>query len=108
MRIELRDGQWAELRERINHADDKDLKRAVQRGRDDPMEKWDVDTIIVRKFLRDWHVSDPDGNPIPVTDEDAIDRAPDDIIEKLALAAGQAWVGATVPNEPTPPSSDDS
>lgn len=108
MRIELRDGQWAELRERITHGTDKVLKKAVQRGIDDTPERVEVDTAIVRAFVRDWYVKDPDGALIPIADEDAIDRAPDDIIDKLAIAAAELWVGATVPKEPTPSSSGDS
>jgi hypothetical protein len=105
MRVELRDGQWAELRERITHADDKDLKRAFRKGRKDDELQPDFETLVVRKYVRDWHVNDPDGNPIPLTDEDAIDRAPDDIVEQLVVAAGEIWTGMDL--TPTPPSSDD-
>jgi hypothetical protein len=51
-------------------------------------------------------VLDPDGVPIPLEDPDAIDRAPGDIIDDLSLAAAETWSRATVPNPPTPPSSD--
>jgi len=108
MRIDLRDGQWADLRERITHGVDKELKRAVQRGRDAPVERFDVDTVLVRAFTRSWYVLDPDGAVIPLSDADAIDRAPDDIVDKLAVAALDLWTEATVPNVPTPPSSADS
>lgn len=108
MRIELRDGQWAELRERITHAVDKDIKKAHMRGRSDPVESFELDTVITRAFVRDWNVRDPDGAAISLTDADAIERAPDDIIEVLAKAAAQQWTQATVPNVPTPPSSDGS
>lgn len=106
MRVELRDGQWAELRERITHGTDKELKRAWRRGKDDPLQRFDFDTALVRAFLRDWAVRDPDGNPIPPTDGDAIDRAPDDVVDVLVKEAARAWTGATVPNGLTPPSSD--
>jgi hypothetical protein len=116
MRIELRDGQWAELRERITHGTDKELKRAIQRGKDDPPERFTVDTVLVRAFTRTWHVLDPDGAVILLADADAIDRAPDDIVDKLALAALDLWTGATLTNpetgapvpNPTPLSSGDS
>jgi hypothetical protein len=100
MRIELRDGQWAELRERITHSVDKDIKRARNRSFANSEDAFDWVTVIVGAFVRDWNVQDPDGNPIPVGDPDAIDRAPDDIIEELFTPATEAWVGATVPNEP--------
>lgn len=104
-RIELRDGQWADLRERINHGTDKELKRAVIRSRTEAEAAFDANTFLVRAFVRDWHVQDPDGQPIAIADTDAIDRAPDDIVDQLATAAVELWTGATVPNVLTPPSS---
>jgi len=108
MRIELRDGQWADLRERVSHGIDKELKKAIVRGRADPLDAFDADTALSRAFVRDWRVNDPDGRDIPIGDPDAIERAPDDIIDVLAKAAAEAWTGATLPNAPTPPSSDGS
>jgi len=113
-RIELRDGQWAELRERISHAQDKEIIRTRLRGRTDETAKPDLVTATVRVFLRDWNVRDPDGRDIPVSDEDAVDRAPDDIVDMLMVRATELYTGATLtdpltgeplPN-PTPRSSD--
>lgn len=106
MRIELRDGQWAELREHITHGTDKDIKRARTASMKDDTVAWDWVTVLVRAFVRDWHVSDPDGNPIPITDPDAIERAPDDIVDTLFPLTVEQWTGVTIPNPPTPPSSD--
>ena len=108
MRLELRDGQWADMRERITHATDKHLKVTIQRGKADPEESFDLDTELARAFVRDWNVQDPDGQSIPIGDADAIERAPDDIVDALARKAVELWTGATVPNPPTPASSDDS
>ena len=99
MRVELRDGQWAELRDRISHAVDKDIKRARAKGMAKAEDAFDWPTIIVRAFVREWNVCDPEGNPIPLGDADAIDRAPDDIIDELFPLASTAWTGATLPNE---------
>jgi hypothetical protein len=104
-RIELRDGQWADLRERITHGTDKAIKNARLVSRKDDAQAFDWTTVLVRAFVRDWSVRDPDGQPIAIADADAIDRAPDDVIDVLFSAAAEAWVGATVPNSPTPPSS---
>ena len=79
MRVELRDGQWAELRERINHGTDKELKKLVLRTTGDESVGLDLDTAVVRAFVTAWHVLDPDGSVIPLGDADAIERAPDDI-----------------------------
>lgn len=108
MRIDLRDGQWADLRERITHATDKEIRNARTVSFKNDGQAFDWTTTLVRAFVRDWHVQDPDGVPIPIADADAIDRAPDDIVDVLFEAAAAAWIGATDPNPSTPPSSDDS
>ena len=108
MRIELRDGQWAELRERITHGQDKAVKKAWLRGKAEQSDMIDFDTTLVRTFLRSWNVLDPDGSAIPLDDPDAIERAPEDIVDTLSVHAAELWTGATVPNAPTPPSSGDS
>ena len=100
MRVDLRDGQWAELRDRITHATDKDIKRSRARGMQNGEDAFDWTTVIVRAFVREWSVKDPDGQPIPLTDPDAIERAPDDIIDELWPLAADAWNRASVPNEP--------
>lgn len=106
MRVDLRDGQWADLRERITHGVDKDIKNArVVSVRDDG-HAFDWTTVMVRSFVREWSVQDPDGIPIALADADAIDRAPDDIVDELFGKAAELWTRATVPNPPTPPSSD--
>lgn len=107
MRVELRDGQWAELRERITHAQDKEIRRAQALSRREPdTHAGDGDTAAFRVFIRNWSVNDPDGNPIPLTDADAVDRMPSDIADVLAEWVNHLHYGATVPNAPTPPSSD--
>jgi hypothetical protein len=107
MRVELPDGQWAELHEHISHADDKAIKRLTTKAKTDEAVWFDVDSLIVRTFLRDWYVKDRDGQPIPATDADAVERAPSDIIDRLAIDGSKLYTGATDTN-PTPASSDDS
>jgi len=106
MRQELRDGQWAELRERITHGTDKAIKHANLASRKDDTVAFDWGTVLVRAFVRDWNVRDPDGAAIPISDADAIERAPDDIIDALLPPCVELWTGATSPNAPTPSSSD--
>lgn len=105
MRVELPDGQWAELRERINHATEKRVKVALNRGHANAELAFDFDTEVVRAFVSDWSVKDIEGLPIAIADVDAIERAPGDIIDRLAIEATQVWTGRTFPNLPTPPSS---
>lgn len=107
MRVELRDGQWAELREHISHAQDKEIIRArrlVNEGGDI------LDAYVpamIRMFVREWHVDNPDdGKPVGLDDPDALDRAPRDVIDVLFAHAVERYKATTVPNAPTPPSSD--
>ncbi len=98
-RIELRDGQWADLRERITHGVDKHIKTQRAKALSDPEAAFDWTTVITQAFVREWNVRDIDGNPIALTDPDAIERAPEDIIEELWPQAAEAWHGATHPGE---------
>lgn len=82
-RITLPRGQWAEIRERLSHGQAKDLRRAWIRARAEPEEKVEVQSAYARAFVREWNVVDIEGNPIPLADTDAIDRAPDDVIDSI-------------------------
>lgn len=102
MRLELRDGQWAELRERISHGADKRIKIANRKGRDDDASALEIDDVLIREYVTAWHVLDIDGAAIPLTDPDATDRLPEDISDAIAIAAAEHYSGATAPNAPTP------
>lgn len=108
MRLDLRDGQWAEIREHISHGQDKEIKRAQWRARSDPTAAIsEGDTTALRVFIKSWSVNDPDGNPIPLTDGNAIERMPSDIADEIAVKVNAIYhPEATVPNAPTPPPSD--
>ena len=107
MKLDLRDGQWAELRDRITHGQDKDIKAAIARGKTENASTWDWGDVIIRAFVKEWRVSDVDDVPIALADGDALDRAPDDIVDALLVAVSAIYKQATVPNSPTPPSSAD-
>jgi hypothetical protein len=107
-RIELRDGQWAEARDRIDHAGDKAIKRAYVDAKADPGTIFDVQTLMCRLFVRSWHILDVDGAAIPADAPDAFDRMPADIVDTLFDEVTVIYRAATVPNAPTPPSSPDS
>lgn len=110
MRVDLRDGQWVELREHITHAQDKEITRATRAARAEPIERaGEADTTALRVFIADWEMKDPDGRSIPLDDGDAIDRMPSDIADQLiGLITPILYPQATVPNSPTPSSSSDS
>lgn len=108
MHIELRDGMSAELHDSITHGEDKAIKRAKIRAEANRETLVDWPTVILRAFLREWNVRDRSGADIPLADEDALDRAPDDIIDVLFPHAVDRYKATTVPNPPTPDSSGDS
>ena len=99
---------WAELHDSITHGEDKAIKRAKIRVESDRETLVDWPTVILRAFLREWSVRDRTGAEIALSDPDALDRAPDDIIDVLFPHAVERYKATTVPNPPTPPSSDGS
>lgn len=101
MRIELRDGQWADLREHITHGAEKRIRRSLK----DP-DDFEFMTTVVDVYVRDWYVKDPETNEaIPVDAPDRIDRAPDDVIDVLLTESQKLWKSTETPNPPMPPSS---
>jgi hypothetical protein len=106
MRVPLRDGQWAELYERISHGEDKEIRRASRRAVANPLESAGAgDTVALRVFIKAWNVLDKDGTAIALTDADAIDRLPEDLADELLLHIQPLYKATTVPNPPTPESS---
>lgn len=108
MRLELRDGQWAELREHITHGQDKEIQRSYVAARHDPPAVVEVQTTFVRLFVKGWNVLDPDGASIPLDAADAFERMPADLADQIFSKAQDLYKAATVPNPRTPPSSGDS
>jgi hypothetical protein len=101
MRIELRDGQWAELRERIDHGAHKRIKVAIRKGQESDVAAVDLDDVVIREFVTSWHILDLEGHAIPLADVDALDRVPSDVADELLTAALEAHQAASVPNPST-------
>lgn len=99
MRIELPDGQWAEVRDRITHGARKAVIRAVL---EDDLAGM---AAITMAYVSAWEVKDPDGVPIPFDAPDAFDRTPDDVAKALYDRVLERWKSLT-DTSPTPPSSD--
>lgn len=102
MRLELRDGQWADLRERISHGADKRIKIANRKGKTDDAAALEIDDVLIREYVTAWNVLDVNGSAIALDDADATDRLPEDISDAIAVAAATLYAGATAPNAPTP------
>ena len=99
MRIDLPDGQWAELRDRITHGAAKAVVRATRQD--------DLETMaaVTRAYVKAWEVRDPDGVPIGVDAPDAFDRLPSDVAQDIYEKVLLLWKAAR-DTSPTPPSSD--
>jgi hypothetical protein len=109
MRVELRDGMWAELRDVISHGQDKEIRRARAAFAEDPASTaGNVDTTALRVYVKAWSVQDPNGESIPLEAEDAIDRMPSDLADAVITEINKLIKENARPNRRTPPSSADS
>jgi DNA-binding cell septation regulator SpoVG len=98
-RIELRDGQWADVREHITHGQRKAIIRAVQ------VDDLELMATMNRAYVEAWEIRGIDGVFIPVDAPDAFDRIPDDVAQEIYAVVLKRWQSVT-DTVPTPPSSD--
>ena len=97
-RVDLPDGQWADLVERLNHAQRQRIRFAGRDGLDNVTEG-------VAAMLTGWHVVDVDGVIIPVPAERPVggfpsavlDTFPSDVVDDIAVAAAEIVTGEIVP-----------
>jgi hypothetical protein len=92
VRLDLGDGQWADLRERLTYAQAKPIRvvwALVDKGGD--AASWaDLDMALIVGYVSAWNVLDLQGNAVPL---DTPEAAPDDLIQKIALEAVKVWKG---------------
>jgi hypothetical protein len=79
MRIDLPDGQWADIADLVTHGREKAIARAGLAAREDITKAADIPTAIVSAFLLAWLVRGEDGQDLPITLE-GIDGAPDELV----------------------------
>jgi hypothetical protein len=103
MRVDLRDGQWAEVREHISHG----AAKAILRANEDT-DIWEFMTDLTRGYVKAWDIKDPDGQPIGVDDPQAVDKMPQDIVQALFRDTLRPLWRQEMDLAPTPPSSDGS
>lgn len=99
MRVPLRDGMWAELRERISHGAVKSVIRATA------VDDLELMSAITTAYVSGWNVRDTDGQEIPFDAPDAFDRLTEDVAQALFAEVLPLWKGRR-DTSPTPPSSD--
>jgi hypothetical protein len=103
VRVELPEGQWAELREELTHGQTKRLQRALFRASENPAEAApDIDTEFVAVYVAAWSLRGVGDVP---PDLDArlpvIDSLPEPVVSAIALAAAKVWKGRADPNAST-------
>ena len=94
MRLELPDGQWADLRERLTYAQARDVRRASLSIRGDDLAMADFDLVLVRAYVSGWHVLGIDGAAVPL---EGMESAPDDVIQVISSKALDLLNGAPDP-----------
>lgn len=96
MKLDLGDGQHAELRDQLTYGQARPVREVfarIERG-GEAAAMAELDLALVRAFTESWHVLDFAGNAVGL---DTPDLAPDSAIQAIALAALDLWRGGTVP-----------
>lgn len=94
-RVDLPNGQWAELRERLTYAQAREVRRALLATNEDPLAFADFDLAVVRAYVTSWHVLDiATGTSVGL---DTPEAAPDDVLQPISRAAIQVWNGSADP-----------
>jgi hypothetical protein len=113
MRIELPDGQWAELRDRVSHREAKDFMRQVMAASEAAGSPFEggmaIRDVTVGWFVTGWsyEMPLPAGNPEGFDD---LDSAAADVLIEAAVAQQERLIpsfgGKKESTAPTSPSSD--
>lgn len=94
MRLDLPNGQYADLAERLTYGQARTVRAVYVAMGGDRNVAVDLDITLVRAYVTDWHVLDLDGKTVPL---DHAEQAPDDIIQAISLAASGLWKRAGTP-----------
>ena len=100
MRLELPDGQWAELREELTHGQTKRLQRALLRAGQDPASAGpEIDTEFVAVYISAWSLRGVAEVPADIDARlPVIDGLPDSAVKAMAKAAALLWKDRADPN----------
>lgn len=88
MRLDLPNGQWAELRDRLDYGPARLLRRAYLATIDDRAAGADVDLELVKAYVVAWDVNDTDGSAVLLSEPW---EANDEAIQLIAAAAAKKW-----------------
>ncbi len=87
-RLDLPDGQWAELRDWLTHGEEKAVLRAWAAAAGSLAEAPEVDSALIIAYVADWHVVGRDGHEVPL---DRIDDCPGTVAAAIVDAATVRW-----------------
>jgi hypothetical protein len=87
-RLELPDGQWAELRDWLTHGEEKGVLRAWATATKNLEEAPEVDTALLRAYVAEWHVKGRDGHELSL---DRLEDAPGSIVALIVAEALPRW-----------------
>jgi hypothetical protein len=97
VRLQLPEGGWADLRERLLYGAAREVRTVLAEAR-----LVDLDLALVKAYVSDWAVTDPDGHSVPL---DKPESAPDDVVQAIARDALKLWNADALPKatpEPSP------
>jgi hypothetical protein len=103
VRVDLPDGQWAELREELTHGQTKRLQRAIFRAGENPAEAGpEIDTEFVAVYVAAWSLLGVGEVPADIDARlPVIDGLSESIVRVLATEAAKTWKGRADPNAST-------
>jgi hypothetical protein len=95
MRVELPDGQWAELREgRLSYEQAGPLHRMFIAAAANIVDIADLPILLVRAFVTAWDVLDDDGHAVPL---ETPEKAPYATITAIGVPAAKLWKAQASP-----------
>jgi hypothetical protein len=98
VRLELPDGQWAELRDALTYGQARDVRKLFLAANDDRGQLADIDGAMVRAYLLSWNVHGLDGASLGV---DQLDDCPNATIEAIKPVVWKLWQGKPDPKGTT-------
>lgn len=91
-RLELRDGQWADLSTRLTWGQYQSINAAILGLADDASRETviEVSTVWAKAYTRAWNVRGPDGHELPLEDASWL-VADAEVVEDITREAQRRW-----------------
>jgi methyl coenzyme M reductase gamma subunit len=95
IRLDLPDGEWADMRTVLTHGQANGLRRAFLRVSQDVTTEPEFNTAVVTAYVEAWSVRGVDGAPLAPSQ---IDDAPEPVIEAIVAKGLDLWLNRADPN----------